>query len=337
MTPTGITLSSPQSHRAAAVLLGQACGDALGVPYEFGTPPAARQLAEMRGGGLGPYAPGEWSDDTQMAVCIARIASAGADLTTDAALDDIAEGFLDWAAFGASDIGNQTSAVLGAAARSDGPAGRRTAKVARSYADRNPHSAGNGALMRTAIVGLTALDDRDRTAASARAVAELTHADPLAGDSCVIWCEAIRVAVMDDRLDSRAGLDLLPAESRDQWAEWLSAAESRPAASFTPNGFTVTALQAAWAAIRHTPVPDDDPARGVFAASHFEDALHAAVRIGDDTDTVAAIAGGLLGASWGVSAVPARWRSVVHGWPGMRAPDLVAMAELTARRRHNSC
>jgi len=39
MTPTGITLSSPQSHRAAAVLLGQACGDALGVPYEFGTPP----------------------------------------------------------------------------------------------------------------------------------------------------------------------------------------------------------------------------------------------------------------------------------------------------------
>ncbi|MBA2773439.1 MAG: ADP-ribosylglycohydrolase family protein, partial [Nocardioidaceae bacterium] len=59
-----IKLSTPQAHRAAGVLLGQACGDALGVPYEFGTPPVGDERAVMRGGGLGPYAPGEWSDDT---------------------------------------------------------------------------------------------------------------------------------------------------------------------------------------------------------------------------------------------------------------------------------
>lgn len=50
----------------------------------------------MKGGGLGPYAPGEWSDDTQMAVCIARVAATGADVTADEALSQIAKAFVDW-------------------------------------------------------------------------------------------------------------------------------------------------------------------------------------------------------------------------------------------------
>jgi hypothetical protein len=81
-----------------------------------------------------------------------------------------------------------------------------------------------------------------------------------------------------------------------------------------PNGFVVTALQAAYAAIRQTPVPADDPAR------HLQDALVAAVRIGHDTDTVAAIAGGLLGARWGASAVPATWRefALIDRWQRVR-------------------
>lgn len=326
-----ITLTTEQSHRAAGVLLGQACGDALGVPYEFATPPGADQRAEMLGGGLGDYSPGEWSDDTQMAVCIARVAATGADLTSADALDAIAEAFLDWAANGASDIGNQTRAVLSTASGREGQAGARLTQAAAEYAARHPRSAGNGALMRTAVVGLTALTDREQTAASAQAVAALSHGDPLAGDSCVLWCEAIRVAVMDGRLDVRAGLDLIPAERRDRWVSWLDDAETRPAASFNPNGFTVTALQAAWAAISRTPIPADNPATGSFAATHFQDTMHAAVRIGNDTDTVAAIAGGMLGAYWGASAVPAAWRSIVHGWPGKRTRDLVAMAALTAR------
>src|SRR6186997_218617 len=103
-------LTSAQHDRAAGVLLGQACGDALGVPYEFAAPPVGE--AQMLGGGLGPYAPGEWSDDTQMAICIARVAASGADLTSAVARDEVAAAFEGWAADGASDIGNQTSAVL---------------------------------------------------------------------------------------------------------------------------------------------------------------------------------------------------------------------------------
>ena len=89
MGGVAITLTTAQRDRAAGVLLGQACGDALGVPYEFGAPPMHDDPV-MKGGGLGPYAPGEWSDDTQMAVCIARVAVTGADLTADPALNQIA-------------------------------------------------------------------------------------------------------------------------------------------------------------------------------------------------------------------------------------------------------
>ena len=70
-----LRLSSAQHDRAAGVLLGGACGDALGVPYEFAAPPPAGVLAEMTGGGLGDFAPGEWSDDTSMAVAIAEVAA----------------------------------------------------------------------------------------------------------------------------------------------------------------------------------------------------------------------------------------------------------------------
>jgi ADP-ribosylglycohydrolase len=64
-------------------------------------------------------------------------------------------------------------------------------------------------------------------------------------------------------------------------------------------------------------------------------ALRAAVRAGNDTDTVAAIAGALLGARWGASAIPAEYLEAVHGWPGYRAGDLAELA-LGIAGRHRS-
>lgn len=326
MTHRKLRLSTAQNDRAAGVPLASAAGDALGVPYEFARPPGEGELAEMKGGGLGDFAPGEWSDDTAMAMAIADVAATGADLTNDAALDAIATNFLRWYDGGPADIGIQTSAVLSATRRRLDREGGRPAAVmtheSTAYAAARSHAAGNGALMRTAPVALAHLDDRAKLAQAARLVAELTHADPLAGDSCVLWCEAIRVAVLKGRIDVRPGLDLLPTERRDQWASWLDEAQVGPAARFTPNGYTVTALQAALSAI--TAAPDDD-------CHHLQDALHAAVRIGHDTDTIAAIAGGLLGARWGASAVPWRWRRAVHGWPGRDGRDVVSLATLTVR------
>ncbi len=56
------------------------------------------------------------------------------------------------------------------------------------------------------------------------------------------------------------------------------------------------------------------------------------MRAGHDTDTVAAIAGGLLGAAYGASAVPLQWRGLLHGWPGITARGVVKLAAAIERR-----
>jgi ADP-ribosyl-[dinitrogen reductase] hydrolase len=118
----------------------------------------------------------------------------------------------------------------------------------------------------------------------------------------------------------------IDADRRGLWSIRLDAAEASQPSDFTSNGWVVEALQGAWSAITTTSVPQDDPAKGVFRVDHLRRALDAAVRDGGDTDTVAAIAGGLLGAVYGASAVPAQWRRVLHGWPGLATRELVALA-----------
>jgi ADP-ribosylglycohydrolase len=59
--------------------------------------------------------------------------------------------------------------------------------------------------------------------------------------------------------------------------------------------------------------------------------LHEAIRAGGDTDTVAAIAGSLLGARWGATAIPAEWRSMLHSRYGHTAADLQRLALRIAR------
>lgn len=305
-----------RSDRVAGVLVGGACGDALGVPYEFGSRALAGE-PRMLGGGLGDYAPGEYSDDTQMAVCIAEVAATGADLRSPAALDLIAAKFLRWRAEGATDIGVQTARVLDAVTGRDTVGlGAAMAAAARELHAETGRSAGNGSLMRTGPVAIAYLDDPAGLAEAARDVSELTHLDPLAGEGCVIWCEGLRQAVLHGTFDGvRAGVDLLPAERRSHWTGWLDDAERHPPDHFPNNGFVVTALQAAWSAITRT--PEDD---------HFRRATSAAVHAGNDTDTVAAIAGALLGARWGVSGIPEEWLRQVRGWDGYRAAELVRLA-----------
>ena len=112
-------LSGEQRHRAAGALLTMAAGDALGAGYEFGGPYPADMPVTMKGGGAFNWAPGEWTDDTQMALVIAQAALKAGDLLSAAALDRIAGGWVQWTAT-AADVGAQTSAVLAAAKRSSG-------------------------------------------------------------------------------------------------------------------------------------------------------------------------------------------------------------------------
>ena len=182
-------------------------------------------------------------------------------------------------------------------------------------------------------MALAYLDDEAALVEAARAISELTHHDPDAGDACVLWCTAIRHAILTGKLDARIGLRHIRFERRDLWASRLDEAEtSEPSAFAAKNGWVVAALQAAWSAIVNTPVPEEDPASEVFRADHLRLALEAAVRVGHDTDTVAAIAGALLGAVYGASAVPSRWRLALQGWPGLTTRGLVQLATQIVRK-----
>jgi ADP-ribosylglycohydrolase len=319
-------LTTAQLDRACGVLLGTAAGDALGAGYEFGPPlPDGAEVA-MKGGGSFGWEPGEWTDDTSMTIAIAEVAATGADLRQDSAQDQVADRWAGWAQT-APDVGAQTREVLGAI-RHGGAAEAREA--ARELHQRTGRTAGNGSLMRTAPVALAYLDDPDGLTEATMALSSLTHHDPEAGEACVLWCHAIRHAVRSGDLDARAGLAYLPEGSRGTWEQRLVAAERARPRDFTSNGWVVQALQAAWCAIVTTPVPADDPVSATFRGDHLRLALEAAVRGGRDADTVAAIAGGLLGAAYGASAVPGEWRLALHGWPGYQAQDLLTLASAIA-------
>ncbi len=106
---------------------------------------------------------------------------------------------------------------------------------------------------------------------------------------------------------------------RGGWGTGRPEAETAAPGSLRPNGFVVKAVQAAWSAIVSSSAD-----RGF---EHLQAGLRAAVAIGNDTDTVAAIAGTLLGACYGASSVPFSWRRRLAGWPsGLRHADLVGMA-----------
>lgn len=304
-------------------MLAMASGDALGAPHESGPPLPATVPLRMSGGGTPGWAPGEWTDDTAMAIPLLRVAADGRELRDETVMDDIAVQWTDWAK-SAHGIGAQTAAVLTAAE----PTAAGLRRAAQQYHDQHGRSAGNGSLMRTAPVALAYLRNPFGLAEAARAISDLTHPDPDAGDACVLWAMAIRYAVLTGELDVRIGLDALPAQRRDLWATRIRDAERRHPSEFTHNGWVVEAFQAAWASITHERVLMDVE----HSEAHLlRQSIENAVRGGRDADTVAAIAGALAGGRYGASAVPAEWRCAVHGWPGLRGTDLIRMSVLAAR------
>ena len=300
--------------RAAGCLVGQAYGDALGVPYEAGVRPLD-DAPELLGGGLGDYEPGEWSDDTHTSICVAQ-AALDAHLATDAGLDAVAARLEDWYAGRPVDIGILTSRVLHDAELLTGSPAARMRAAARAL---RGQTAGNGALARTAPVGLALHGDRDAITTTARAIAELTHSDPLAGDSCVLWSLAIDTALLGEPADLAAHVGALPARRRDRWMAWIAEADDAVPGTFTENSYTVTALQSAWAAVRKSTDKD------------FLHVIRAAIGAGGDTDTVAAIAGALAGAIYGLTAVRDQRISRVHGWPGLDVDDLAELGRRLVR------
>lgn len=320
-------LTPLQNDRAAGVLVALAAGDALGAGYEFGAPLPDGAEVTMKGGGPFGFAPAEWTDDTSMAIPIAQAllaAASDAESSSPAALTMVVRAWTEWASE-AKDVGAQTSSVIAAARRLASAAGRHdvdAADFSAAAADFHAHtgrSAGNGSLTRTAPLALAYLDrDPASLMAAAGVLSALTHAEADAQEACGLWCVAIREAVLTGRLDVRAGLPLLAPDRGAVWLDRVEVAERSRPRDFSRNGWVVEAFQGAWSAINYVGMTASGPA-------HLRAALEEAVRGGRDTDTVAAIAGGLLAAAYGYTAVPFEWRRRLHGWPGLRPRDLMTL------------
>jgi ADP-ribosyl-[dinitrogen reductase] hydrolase len=291
------------SQRALGAVIGSAVGDALGAPFEFGPAgqysgrfpePVVGGTGEMVGGGDFGWAPGEFTDDTQMAIVQAEsvLARSGVDGA------DLFDQFRVWAA-SATDVGNQTRSVLGSGLAWD--------VAAAEHFRRNPRNgAGNGSLMRATPTAVHfASSSSDATIAAARATSAITHGDPSTGWGTALFHQMIRAALHgeDPFAALRTGLDELPAD-QDRYVAMLHP-DWEPTESTLSNGSVWACLaQAVWAARRH----DSFPA-----------AVIAAIDLGGDTDTVAAVAGGLAGAIHGIQGIPSRWTTYLHGHVTRRA------------------
>ena len=291
--------------RYCGAVLGAAVGDALGAGYEF-TNPHEDESIEMIGGGSFDWAPGEWTDDTQMSLAVLSALAEGS-----ISILSVAENFLEWYNSDPPDVGNQTRSVLGATETPDA-----LEATAAAFLDAVPEAAGNGGLMRTSPVALISETDRGVISDYARKVSALTHPHKDSVNACILWSLAIHKAATwegdeksFDWVDSlKDGFDYIEEVERSRWEIKIDEAVKNEPNTFNPNGWVVTAFQAALSVIVNTEVPATDP------SSHFRETLINAVRIGDDTDTVASIAGAYLGARWGKSAIPEDWLQKINGY-----------------------
>jgi hypothetical protein len=233
----------------------------------------------------------EWTERTAPAVDLARITAEGGDPRDAAVLDELR-----------SRWGRKPHAPLPV-----------------------PFSAG-GCLLGTAPVALALLGDPLALAEAARNVCALTgsyltRADPEAGDACALFGLSLRAAVLEGRLDPRAGLGTLPAAARAAWEAHFAAAARGRIVDGPRLGPVGGVLQGAWAILGDTPPAD---------ASRVEQVINAAARSGADPASVAAV-GALLAGRWGLEAIPADWRRRLHGRPDLFGIDLVRLGMLSAR------
>ncbi|MER7195922.1 ADP-ribosylglycohydrolase family protein [Streptomyces flaveolus] len=282
-----------RTQRAAGAVVGAAVGDALGGPFEFGPEgafsarfPVPGAGGEMCGGG--GWDPGEATDDTQMAVVVAQslLEQNGLDLP------DVFARFTRWAAAEPKDIGLQTEDVL--------TNGMPWDLAAATHFQVNQRAAGNGSLMRASTSAVYfARAGREATMDAARRIAALTHGDRAAWEGTAIFHELIRL-ILEDTDPLTALPDTLAAVHPDHRGRYATvlAPDWHPDQATEFNGAVWPCLGSAVWALRTT--------------TSFEDAIRAAIDLGGDTDTVAAVTGSLAGAHYGLDAIPPHWTQPLH-------------------------
>jgi ADP-ribosylglycohydrolase len=280
-------------------IYGLAVADALGVPVEFLSRAQLKEdpVTDMRGNGTHHQPKGVWSDDTSMTLCLAdSLASGGVDCA------DIMDRFCRWWVGGeytprgyAFDIGGATGRALSRFREGTPPllCGGRTER-----------DNGNGALMRILpaayIVRGMPLDKGMDIVYNLTA---LTHAHPRALIASGIYIR-ICLALLNGRSRADAVSEALaecgeyyqagPCEAElKQYDRLMNGISALPEEEIRSSGYAVDTLEAAvWC---------------LLTTDSYRECVLRAVNLGDDTDTVGAVAGGLAGICYGFERIPAEW------------------------------
>lgn len=283
-------------NRCQGSLLGLAVGDALGTAVEFCPPGSFTPLTDIVGGGPFGLQPGQWTDDTSMALCLAEsLVENGWDLT------DQMDRYVRWWKDGCNsstgrcfDIGGTTATALNRYLDSGDPVA----------GDDDPYSAGNGSLMRLAPVPIRFSRDLSRAIRLGGESSRTTHAARTCIDACRYYSGLIAAALRDaskEELLSPACLE--PFFNDDPLCPEIaeiaggSFKEKNPP-EIRGTGYVVESLEAAlWAFHRST---------------SFSEGCLLAVNLGHDADTTGAIYGQLAGAFYGLEEIPADWRKKIY-------------------------
>ena len=273
--------------RARGAMIGLAIGDALGTTIEFQARDSYPKQTEMSGGGPFRLAPGQWTDDTSMALALAE--SLIAHPQFDPA--DLMQRFVQWWKKGrysctgkCFDIGNTTRAALSRYQASGEPLA--------GAIDEN--SAGNGSLMRLAPVALATLGDPNRAQRIAADQSRTTHGAPQAVEACIWFTDLLQRAILGEPQSSLLAPGRWGGHPAMRAVVSGASWRGRPREAIRSSGYVVHTLEAALWAVEQT--------------AGFEDALVLAVNLGEDADTVGAVTGQLAGALYGLDAIPMRWR-----------------------------
>jgi ADP-ribosyl-[dinitrogen reductase] hydrolase len=282
--------------RYHGALLGLAVGDVLGTTLEFKTPGTFKPITDMIGGGPFGLQPGEWTDDTSMALCLAESLIEKRGFDPKDQMDRYCrwwrEGYLSCTGT-CFDIGVTVRKSLESYLRSGEPFAGST----------DPFTAGNGSLMRLAPVPLAF---RQNIALAIHNVGEssrVTHAAPVAVAACRYFAGLLLGALEGRPKEQLLSSLFYPGLDRDHWRRQPLPGEIAEIANgsfklkeppeIKGSGFVVRSLEAALWAFYHS--------------YSFKEGAQRAVNLGDDADTTGAIYGQLAGAYYGVNGIPQDW------------------------------
>lgn len=299
-------------NRSRGALLGLAVGDAVGTTVEFKPRGSFDPVTDMCGGGPFRLKPGQWTDDTSMALCLASSL-----LERGFELRDQIERYVRWSTEGywsstgtCFDIGNAISASLRRFRHNGDPLAGST----------DVRTAGNGCIMRLAPVPIHYLAAPEQAIQLSEEQSRTTHQAPECLMACRLMAEALVRALQGADKDTvlapsqQAGLALSPGLRSIALGEY----KNKTVAQIRGSGYVVQSLEAAFWCFWHT--------------DSFSSCVLAATNLGEDADTTAAIAGQLAGAFYGETGIPAVWlqRLAMSQEIGQLAEQLVRQAPKTS-------